>query len=104
LRPFFDVVLSADTVRRFKPALETYVFAAERLGTPPRDLLMVATHDWDVTGAMNAGYRAAFVARHGAALNPLEPAPELSAPDLRSLAETIVTSLACAPLDKLRVP
>ncbi len=104
LRPFFDVVLSADTVRRFKPALETYVFAAERLGTPPRDLLMVATHDWDVTGAMNAGYRAAFVARHGAALNPLEPAPELSAPDLRSLAETIVTSLARAPLDKLRVP
>jgi 2-haloacid dehalogenase len=96
LRPFFDVVLSADTVRRFKPALEAYVFAAERLGAPPRDLLMVATHDWDVTGAMNAGYRAAFVARHGAALNPLERAPELTAPDLRALAEAIIARAVAA--------
>lgn len=92
LRPYFDAVFSAATVRRFKPAREPYALAAERLGAAPRDVLMVATHDWDVAGAMKAGMRAAFVARHGTSLNPLDAPPELSAPDIRALAERIVSS------------
>jgi len=92
LRTFFNDVLSADAVRRFKPAHEPYAMASERLGIAPRDLLMVAAHDWDVAGAMKAGYRAAFVARHGMALNPLLATPELSAPDIRTLADRIVAS------------
>ena len=92
LRPFFDTVLSADAVRRYKPAPEAYAMASQRLDAAPRDILMVAAHDWDVAGAMKAGYRAAFVSRHGTALNPLDAAPELSAPDIRALAERIVAS------------
>jgi hypothetical protein len=43
-----------------------------------------------VTGAMKAGYRTAFIARHGMSLNPLEAPPETIVPDIRSLAEAIV--------------
>jgi 2-haloacid dehalogenase len=92
LRAFFDVVLSADEVQRFKPAPEAYALATQRLDVAPRDVLFVAAHDWDIAGAMKAGFRAAFVSRHGTALNPLDAPPELSAPDIRSLAEKIVTS------------
>jgi 2-haloacid dehalogenase len=92
LRPFFDDVFSADDVRRFKPAREPYAMASERMREAPRDLMFVAAHDWDVTGAMKAGYRTAFIARHGSTLNPLEAPPEISVPDIRALAEQIVAS------------
>jgi 2-haloacid dehalogenase len=90
LRPYFEAVLSADTVRRFKPASEPYAMAAETLGLSPVEILFAAAHDWDVTGAMKAGYRTAFIARHGMSLNPLEAPPETIVPDIRSLAEAIV--------------
>jgi 2-haloacid dehalogenase len=90
LRGFFDAVLSTDAVRRFKPAPEAYASAAERLAVAPSEALFVAAHDWDVAGAMHAGFEAAFVARHGTALNPLEARPSIVAPDLRAIAEMVV--------------
>jgi 2-haloacid dehalogenase len=90
LRTYFEAVSSADSVRRFKPAPEPYAMAAETLGLPPAEILFAAAHDWDVTGAMKAGYRTAFIARHGMSLNPLEAPPETIAPDIRALADAIV--------------
>lgn len=91
LLPYFEIVLSAEAVRRFKPAPEVYTMAAQRLALPPHDLILVAAHGWDITGAIHAGLQGAFVARHGTALNPLEPAPTLVAPDLRTLADAIIS-------------
>ncbi len=89
LRPFVERIFSADAVRRFKPARETYAFVRDAIGesSPP---VLVTAHDWDAAGAMHAGWDAAFVARHGTALNPLEPRPLLVEPDLRALAGAIV--------------
>ncbi len=92
LRPYFETILSADSVRRYKPAPEPYAMAAERLELAPGDMLFVAAHDWDVTGARNAGYRTAFVARHGTSLNPLDAPPERVVPDVRVLAEALLGS------------
>jgi 2-haloacid dehalogenase len=89
LRPYFELVLSADSVRRFKPAPEPYAMAAEALGLAPAEMLFAAAHDWDVTGAMKAGYRTAFIARHGMSLNPIEAPPETIVPDIRALADAI---------------
>ncbi len=88
LKQYFEAVFSADTVRRFKPAAETYAMARERLGGDAP--LLVAAHDWDVAGAMHAGWEAAFVARHGTSLNPMAPLPAIVAPDLRAVAAAIV--------------
>jgi 2-haloacid dehalogenase len=33
-------------------------------------MLMVAAHAWDITGALSAGCKAAFVQRPGKALDP----------------------------------
>ena len=90
IRDFFELVLSADSVRRFKPAPEIYAMAAERLRSAPSELLLVAAHDWDVAGAMRAGFEGAFVARHGTSLNPLEVRPTIVAPDINGVVEAIV--------------
>jgi len=89
LHEFVERIFSADTIRRYKPAPETYALVRDTLAdeAPP---LLVAAHDWDIAGAMHAGWDAAFVSRHGAALNPLEPRPTLDVPDIRALADAIV--------------
>jgi 2-haloacid dehalogenase len=86
----FEAVLSADAVRRLKPAPEPYRMAAERLGTDPGGVLLVAAHAWDVAGALAAGCRAAFVARPGKVLDPLAEQPELVVADLDELADRLL--------------
>ena len=81
-----EAVLSADTVRRLKPAPEPYRMATDRLGVEPGEVLLVAAHAWDVAGALRAGCRAAFVARPGKVLDPLADPPELVVTDLDDLA------------------
>ena len=94
LRDFFDEVLSVESVRRFKPAREAYDFARERLDCGEDAPWLVAAHEWDVLGALSAGWNAAFVARHGTALNPLEREPTLVAPDLRALVDALAERIA----------
>jgi 2-haloacid dehalogenase len=86
----FEAVLSADMVRRLKPAPEPYRMAAERLGVDPGDVLLVAAHAWDVAGALRAGCQAAFVARPGKVLDPLVEPPELVVADLDELADLLL--------------
>ena len=51
---------------------------------------LVAAHSWDITGALSAGCRAAFVARPGMVLSPLGPRPDIVGPDLAAVAEQII--------------
>jgi 2-haloacid dehalogenase len=89
LAHLFDHVLSADEVRRLKPAPEPYQHAARRLGVGIADVLLVAAHGWDVAGAQAAGARAAFVARPGQEPLPTGPEPDLSITDLTELASAL---------------
>lgn len=88
----FDEVLSADAVKRLKPAPEPYRMAAERLGVGVREVRLVAAHGWDVAGARHAGCAAAFVARPGKVLDPLAEPPDLVADDLDEVSELIITA------------
>jgi len=90
LRECFERVLSADAVRRLKPAPAPYLMAAERLGVPVGEVRLVAAHAWDVAGAQRAGCAAAFVARPGQVLDPLAPVPDIVGVDLREVAERIL--------------
>lgn len=90
LRDKFEQVLSVDAVRRFKPAPEPYLMAADRLGVPIGRMRLVAAHAWDVAGAMAAGAAATFVARPGMVLDPLHPRPDIVGADLAEVAELIV--------------
>jgi 2-haloacid dehalogenase len=87
----FEQVLSADMVRRLKPAPEPYLLAAERLGVAVGEVRLVAAHAWDLAGAAGAGCATAFVARPGKVLDPLVEAPDVIGADLAEVADRILT-------------
>jgi 2-haloacid dehalogenase len=86
----FELVLSADTVRRLKPAPEPYRMAAERLGVAVDQVRLTAAHAWDVAGAARAGCATAFVARPGKVLDPLVKRPEIVGAHLVEVADAIL--------------
>ena len=90
LTDYFENSFSVDAVKTFKPAAEVYQMAARELGVSAEQIRLVAAHDWDVVGALNAGCAAAFIARPGKVLNPLLPKPDIVGKDLVDVAEKIV--------------
>jgi 2-haloacid dehalogenase len=86
----FERILSADTVRRLKPAPDAYRMAARELGEDIGAIRLIAAHAWDVAGAMRAGASAAFVARPGMVLDPLAPRPEIIGTDLGEVIDQIL--------------
>jgi 2-haloacid dehalogenase len=90
LRAYFEQILSADAVRRLKPAPEPYHMATESLGVEMEGVRLIAAHAWDVAGALRAGCAAAFVARPGMVLDPLVERPDVVGADLREVADRIL--------------
>jgi 2-haloacid dehalogenase len=90
LRGYFELILSADAVKRLKPAPEPYRMAAESLGVEMGQVRLVAAHSWDLAGALRAGCAAAFVARPGMVLDPLVERPDVVGVDLREVADRIL--------------
>jgi 2-haloacid dehalogenase len=97
LHRYFEQALSVHSVRRYKPAAETYHFAAQSLGVNPRDILMVAAHPWDLLGASRAGCRTAFVSRPGKALWPSARRPEYVVDDLTELTDRLLGQTSFRP-------
>ena len=90
LTGYFERILSADTVKRLKPALEPYQHAAAELGVPTSSLRLIAAHAWDVAGAKRAGCKTAFVARPGKVLDPLALQPDMVGRDLLEVANKLL--------------
>lgn len=87
---FLDETVSADELRRLKPAPEPYRLVAQRMGVPIEGVLLVAAHAWDVSGALAAGCRAAFIRRSGAVPAPVGPQAELVVSDIGELAQALL--------------
>ena len=92
LAEFFDALLSVDQIRKFKPDPAAYEMAATALDAAPADLWLVAAHNWDTTGALAAGWRAAFLARPGMIIGPLDRVPTLRGATLPEIADGIVAA------------
>lgn len=90
LADYFEVLLSVDSVRAFKPAPEPYRMAASELRVDIDQVRLVAAHDWDVFGALQAGCRAAFIARGGRPYHPLYAKPDIMGPDLTAVTDRIL--------------
>ena len=59
----WDAVFSAQQFRAFKPHESTYLGAAGLLGVDPAEILMVASHRYDLDAAAALGLGTAFVSR-----------------------------------------
>jgi 2-haloacid dehalogenase len=92
IRGYFDGVISADTVKRLKPAPEPYLAVARTFDADISDVRLVAAHSWDVSGALAAGCKAAFVARPGMVLSPLGARPDIIGTDLSDVVGQIIAA------------
>ena len=91
----WDVILSSELARRYKPDKEVYLTAAQLLDLDPAEIVMVAAHNLDLLAAKSVGFKGAFVAR------PLEfgpgaegditpdPSIEIVAEDFNDLADQL---------------
>jgi 2-haloacid dehalogenase len=86
---YFDMVLSAEQVKKYKPCLEVYTWAAQQMDAEPRDVLVVSAHGWDIAGAANAGMQTAYMKQGRQMLYPLAPAPTFTCTTLADLANQL---------------
>ena len=63
LNDLVERVISIDELRRWKPAREIYLHAAQVCRVAPGQLALVAAHAWDVHGASQAGLVTGWVSR-----------------------------------------
>jgi 2-haloacid dehalogenase len=83
---YFETVMSAEEIRKYKPAKEVYLWASKSTGVDVSEVLMVSAHGWDIAGAAYAGMQTAYVKQDDQMLYPLAPAPMFIAKDLTDLA------------------
>ncbi len=89
----FDCMFSAELAARYKPDPEIYLTPARLLHLQPAELMLVASHPWDLAGARRAGLRTALVDRpleYGRGSKPrADPDADESVGDLLELAERL---------------
>lgn len=95
LQVTFDFIITAQQARSYKPALNNFQIAFQRIGLPPAKILHVAQSLFhDHVPAKSLGLATVWVnRRHGqdgsGATPPAEATPDLEVPDLETLAKTI---------------
>ena len=59
----WDLILSAELAKHYKPDRESYLTAVELLSLKPEEVMMVAAHDQDLNAARSFGLRTGFIYR-----------------------------------------
>lgn len=90
----WDLVLSAELARRYKPDKEVYLLAPRLLGLRPEEVMMVAAHPDDLHAASRVGLRTAYVPRpeewgRAGEADPPDPSFDLVAGDFVELARQL---------------
>ncbi len=90
----WDLVLSAELVRRYKPDPETYLMVPELLGLRPDEVALVAAHPSDLRAARENGLKTVYVPRpkewgSDGEAEPSDPLFDLVVEDLIELAEKL---------------
>jgi 2-haloacid dehalogenase len=93
----WDVILSTELVRHYKPDRETYLMPPAFFDLPPSEVMMVAAHVGDLQSAKELGLKTAYVHRpleFGPARTPKPPEPgrfDYMAKDFKELAAQLGT-------------
>ena len=90
----WDLILSAELVRHYKPDPEIYLMVPDLLDLRPEEVMLVAAHPIDLRAAQTHGLRTAYVPRpleYGARGEPEPPDPsfDLVADDFLELAKKL---------------
>ena len=85
-------VLSAESVKTYKPDPAVYRHALDTLASEARRTLMVAAHPWDLRAAADQGMRTAFIARPGEGVLATNDQFDVYAESLADLAKQLTSN------------
>ena len=86
----FHAYYSVDSVKKYKPFKDIYHYVAHEEIISPEDIVMVATHDWDLFGAKKAGFKTAYIKRKKEIFNPYYLQPDINKASLIELVQEII--------------
>ena len=86
----FDAIISVDQAAVFKPHPAVYRAAARQLGIEPPEIMMVASHSFDIMGARACGYRGAYVNRYRLPFEETPHRQDIEVYDLVELAAALL--------------
>jgi len=89
LASFFEVQLSTDLARAYKPDPRAYALGPNRLGLAREEIAFSAFGGWDAAGAKWFGFPTFWVNRLGVAPEELAPGPDATGPTLKELADFV---------------
>ena len=89
----FERHFSAEKVRRWKPAPEPYLHAAEETGVAPERCVLIAAHPWDVHGAKRAGLGAGWLNRDGRPYPSFFEPADATGESLSALAQSLLRAV-----------
>ena len=92
----WDLILSAELVRHYKPDPQTYLMVPDLLDLRPEQVMLVAAHPDDLHNAQSHGLRTGYVLRPlefgpGGEAEPADPSFDLVAEDFVELAKKLGT-------------
>ena len=88
----FHAYYSVDSVKKYKPFKDIYQYVADHEKISPADIVMVATHDWDLFGAKKAGLTTAYIERKKEIYNPYYLQPDIRKTNLVELVQEIISN------------
>jgi 2-haloacid dehalogenase len=97
LDAFADPIISADQVKRWKPASDVYAFAAATLDVPLARMALVTVHPWDVLGAHQSGLVTGWCNREGTVFPPAFGQPDVTGRNLVEVVEALFALKAPPP-------
>lgn len=88
----FEAVLSANEAQTYKPNAAVYRLIGKHFGTRPEDAIFVSAHDWDASGARQAGLHTVWVQRGRSG----QGRPERTIDDFTQL-DAVIADMMAAP-------
>lgn len=86
----FDVLISSDAAKTFKPSPRAYELGPSLLGLDRREIAFAAFGGWDAAGAKWFGFPTFWVNRLSVTEEALAPAPDATGPTLAELATFVL--------------
>jgi 2-haloacid dehalogenase len=86
---YFDRLLTVEDASAWKPAPAAYAYAARECEVDVGQMMLVASHPWDIHGAHRAGMRTGWLSRQPGPYPEYFAAPDIHAPGLAALARQI---------------
>lgn len=89
LRPHFRWVISADSVKLYKPSPKVYQLAPKHTRLQKGEILFVSSNSFDVVGAQSFGFKVCWINRTGSPLDTLGPKPDLVVKNFDDMVEAL---------------